>query len=79
MLNHINSSYKDLLVLKYFMDLSYKEISKLLDISEGNIKTYLYRAWYWIDDLNNEEKKEKKEQEEIMTNENGTKETYISS
>ncbi|SKC88243.1 RNA polymerase sigma factor [Maledivibacter halophilus] len=43
-LSSINPSYRNLLILKYFMDLSYKEISKLIDISEGNVKTYLYRA-----------------------------------
>lgn len=43
-LNSLKPSYKNLLVLKYFMDLSYKEISKLLDISEDKVKTYLYRA-----------------------------------
>lgn len=43
-LNLIKPSYRNLLVLKYFMDLSYKDISKLLDFSEDKVKTYIYRA-----------------------------------
>lgn len=43
-LDSLKPSYKNLIVLKYFMDLSYKEISNLLDISEDKVKTYLYRA-----------------------------------
>lgn len=43
-LNLLKPSYKNLLVLKYFMSLSYKDISNLLDISEDKVKTYLYRA-----------------------------------
>lgn len=43
-LNIIKPSYKELLVLKYFMELSYRDISILLDFSEDKVKTYLYRA-----------------------------------
>ncbi|WP_343216266.1 RNA polymerase sigma factor [Clostridium frigoris] len=35
---------KNLLILKYNMDLSYKEISNVLDINESTVKTYLFRA-----------------------------------
>ncbi|GAA0181622.1 sigma-70 family RNA polymerase sigma factor [Clostridium sediminicola] len=43
-LDLLKPSYKNLLLLKYYMDLSYKEISKLLGLKESQIKTYLYRA-----------------------------------
>ena len=43
-LNKLKPSYKNLMVLKYFMDLSYKEIAGILEMSEQNVKIYLYRA-----------------------------------
>jgi len=43
-LSALKPSYENLLKLKYFMNLSYKEISSLLGIKEAKIKTYLYRA-----------------------------------
>ncbi|WP_100407826.1 RNA polymerase sigma factor [Bacillus solitudinis] len=43
-LNELKPAYKNLLILKYFMDLSYKEIASILETSEQNVKVYLYRA-----------------------------------
>ncbi len=43
-LDLLKPSYKNLLVLKYFLDLSYKDIAEILEISETNVKVYLYRA-----------------------------------
>lgn len=43
-LNSLRSSYKELLILKYDMDLTYKEIGRMLGFPEQTIKTYLYRA-----------------------------------
>lgn len=43
-LNGIKTSYKELLILKYDMDLSNKEIGRILGFPEQTIKTYLYRA-----------------------------------
>lgn len=43
-LNEMKESYKNLLLLKYEMDLSYTQIATLLDTTESQIKTYLYRA-----------------------------------
>jgi RNA polymerase sigma-70 factor (ECF subfamily) len=43
-LNRLKSSYKELLILKYDMDLSNKEIGRMLGFPEQTIKTYLYRA-----------------------------------
>lgn len=43
-LNSLSEIHKNLLLLKYYMDLSYKEISELLDIKENTVKTYLFRA-----------------------------------
>lgn len=43
-LNKLKEEEKSLLIFKYDMELSYKEISLLLGASENTIKTYLYRA-----------------------------------
>lgn len=43
-LSEMKDSYKNLLLLKYEMDLSYTQIATLLDTTESQIKTYLYRA-----------------------------------
>jgi RNA polymerase sigma factor (sigma-70 family) len=43
-LNHIQEVYKQLLVLKYDFELSYKEIALLLGMNEETIRTYLFRA-----------------------------------
>lgn len=43
-LDLLKPSYKNLLVLKYFLDLAYKDIADILEMSESNVKVYLYRA-----------------------------------
>lgn len=43
-LNKLKESEKSLLIMKYDMDLSYREISGLIGINEDVTKTYLYRA-----------------------------------
>jgi RNA polymerase sigma factor (sigma-70 family) len=43
-LDKLKDGYKDLIILKYDMELSYKEIALLLGIKESVVKTYLYRA-----------------------------------
>lgn len=43
-LNAISDINKNLLFFKYQMDLSYREIAELLEISENTVKTYLFRA-----------------------------------
>jgi RNA polymerase sigma factor (sigma-70 family) len=43
-LSKLKGGYKDLLILKYEMELTYKEISLLLGMQETIVKTYLYRA-----------------------------------
>jgi len=43
-LDLLKPSYKNLLVFKYFLDLSYKDIADILEMSESNVKVYLYRA-----------------------------------
>lgn len=43
-LDSLKPAYKNLLVLKYFMDLSYKDIATILETSEDQVKVYLYRA-----------------------------------
>jgi len=43
-LSLMKESEKNLLVLKYSMGLSYREIGKLLNIEDGSAKTLCYRA-----------------------------------
>lgn len=43
-LNDLKEEYRALLIFKYEMNLSYREIGLLLGINESTIKTYLYRA-----------------------------------
>ncbi|MFT9496818.1 MULTISPECIES: RNA polymerase sigma factor [Bacillota] len=43
-LNQMKPLYKNLLVLKYLVGMSYDEISTNLEINPGTTKTYLYRA-----------------------------------
>lgn len=44
MLTKINPSYSDILTLKYYYDYSDLEISKLIGITEGNVRVKLHRA-----------------------------------
>lgn len=43
-LNMLKPSYKNLIVLKYFLNMSYKDIADIMEMSEQNVKVYLYRA-----------------------------------
>ncbi|WP_042347647.1 RNA polymerase sigma factor [Bacillus massiliigorillae] len=43
-LNELKPSFKNLLILKYDLGLSYEEISSLLDMKVETIRTSLYRA-----------------------------------
>ncbi len=43
-LNELKESQKELLLLKYEMDCSYKDIAQLLGMSEDKVKIYLYRS-----------------------------------
>ncbi|GFZ31475.1 DNA-directed RNA polymerase sigma-70 factor [Clostridium zeae] len=43
-MDNLKPVFKNLLLLKYDMDLSYKEIGALLDINENLVKNYLFRA-----------------------------------
>ena len=43
-LKALSEDYKKVVVLYYFNDLSYKEISAILNISEGTVKSRLSRA-----------------------------------
>lgn len=43
-LARLNPQYKELLLLKYYWDLKYKDISVLLDMKIDTVKTNLYRA-----------------------------------
>ncbi|WP_081730166.1 RNA polymerase sigma factor [Viridibacillus arenosi] len=43
-LNQLTPLHKQLILLKYVLGLSYEEISEMLDINLGTLKTYLFRA-----------------------------------
>ncbi|WP_246942954.1 RNA polymerase sigma factor [Bacillus pinisoli] len=43
-LDQLTPLYKQLLLLKYDLELSYGEIADMLDLNEGTLKTYLFRA-----------------------------------
>ncbi|GAA0079023.1 sigma-70 family RNA polymerase sigma factor [Clostridium sp. CTA-5] len=43
-LKSLSEEYRSLLIFKYEMELSYKEIGFLLGMNENKVKTYLYRA-----------------------------------
>lgn len=43
-LSKLSESHRNILILKYSLGLSYREIGKLLDIDEGSSKTICYRA-----------------------------------
>lgn len=43
-LQGLQPTFQQLLILKYYMELSYKEISEILDLKETHVKTYLQRA-----------------------------------
>ncbi|GAB7388760.1 sigma-70 family RNA polymerase sigma factor [Bacillaceae bacterium] len=43
-LEELSPIYKQLLIMKYEMDLSYKEIASLLGLKPEMVKTYLFRA-----------------------------------
>lgn len=51
LLGKINSSYGDILVLKYYYEYSNTEISNMLGITEGNIRVRLHRAKAAIKEL----------------------------
>jgi RNA polymerase sigma factor (sigma-70 family) len=43
-LDQLTPLYKQLLLLKYELELSYEEIAEMLDLNLGTLKTYLFRA-----------------------------------
>ncbi|MGN7310231.1 sigma-70 family RNA polymerase sigma factor [Alkalicoccobacillus gibsonii] len=44
LLSHLNESEKSVLVLRFYQDLTFSEISNVLDLPLGTVKTILYRA-----------------------------------
>lgn len=43
-LAHMKPKYRDVLVLKYYQDMTIPEIARVLDKPEGTIKTWLYKG-----------------------------------
>jgi len=48
---HLNLEYRVVIVLNHFQDLSYKEISYVLDVPEKTVKSRLYTARHLLRDL----------------------------
>ncbi|MPQ42676.1 sigma-70 family RNA polymerase sigma factor [Clostridium tarantellae] len=44
MVDKLQDKYKEIIILKYFSDLTIKEISKILDMPIGTVKTYLNKG-----------------------------------
>ncbi|MFK3937125.1 sigma-70 family RNA polymerase sigma factor [Alkalihalobacillus sp. NPDC078783] len=44
LLDHLNDSEKSVVILRFYQDLTLSEISNVLDLSVGTVKTILYRA-----------------------------------
>ena len=47
-LDKLDPKYKIIVVLKYFEDLTFKDISNVLDYPVSTVKTYLYRALKYL-------------------------------
>jgi len=43
-MDKLKPSYKKLLLLKYYLDFSYKDIARIMATNEKQIKVYMYRA-----------------------------------
>lgn len=54
-LDKLDEKYKKIIVLKYFDDLTFKDIAEILDMSENTVKTNLYKG---LSILRNDMKKE---------------------
>lgn len=57
-LTKINHLYSDILILKYYHDYSDSEISKLLNITEGNVRARLMRARRAVKNIIEKDQKE---------------------
>jgi len=60
-LAELREGYRTLIIMKYFMDMSYIEIGDTLGFSENKVKTYLYRARNKFKQLWEEKHHEKKQ------------------
>ncbi len=43
-LEQLKPAYRNLIIFKYLMELSYKEIASIMELNEEKVKVYLYRA-----------------------------------
>ena len=43
-IDSLKEQYKTVVILFYFQELKIKEIAQIMDIPEGSVKVYLYRA-----------------------------------
>ncbi len=54
-LNRLPEKFSQVLILKEYSDLSYREIGKIMGISEGNVKVRAFRARNMLEQLLNKE------------------------
>ena len=54
-LDKLQDKYKKIIILKYFDDLTFKDIAEILNMSENTVKTNLYKG---LSILRNDMKKE---------------------
>ena len=43
-IDNLNIKSKTIIILKYFQDMTYSQISKVLELPEGTVKVYIHRA-----------------------------------
>ena len=53
LIDSLPSRYRNLIVLRYFDELSYEEISEQLDLPLGTVKAQLFRARYLLGNIVN--------------------------
>ena len=53
LIDSLPARYRNLIVLRYFDELSYEEISEQLDLPLGTVKAQLFRARYLLGNIVN--------------------------
>ena len=58
MINNLPPRYRNLIVLRYFDELTYEEIAEQLDLPLGTVKAQLFRARYLLGNIVNARKRD---------------------
>lgn len=67
LLNELKPVQKDVITLRYFSQLSIKEIAQTLDLKEGTVKSHIHRSIKRLEELLSEELKEQPYVSELTT------------